>query len=109
MTEWEGEQHLKDHLFHGLRSNIWNVLCYMYDKPNSQYSKLVMAARKAETETPETGVSEARAKSAVVNLDTLLKVNSSESSYEVITQQIAYLMSTITNQNSGNGGQNGIN
>ena len=28
----------------------------MYNKPNSQYSKLVMAARKAETETPGGGV-----------------------------------------------------
>ena len=36
MTEQEGEHHLKDHLFHGLRSNSWNALHYMYDKPNSQ-------------------------------------------------------------------------
>ena len=42
----------------------------MYNKPNSQYSKLVMAARKAQIETLGNGVSEARAKSAVVELDT---------------------------------------
>ena len=53
-----------------LRSNIQNSLCYMYDKPNSQYGKLVMAARKDETETPGSGVSDVRAKSAVVELDT---------------------------------------
>ena len=84
MTEQEGEHHLKDHLFHGLRSNIQNVLHYMYDKPNSQYSKLVMAAREAETETPGSGVSEARAKLAVVELDTLRKANSSEPPYEAM-------------------------
>ena len=50
MTEQNGEHHLKDHLFHGLRSNIWNALHNMYNKPNSQYSKLVMAARKNEIE-----------------------------------------------------------
>ena len=44
-----------------LRHNIHNALCYMYDKPDSQYSKLVIAARKAETETPGGGVPEARA------------------------------------------------
>ena len=43
-----------------------NAPHYMYDKPDSQYSKLVMATRKAETETPGSGASEVRAKSAVV-------------------------------------------
>ena len=47
MTEEEGIKHLKDHLFHGLKPNIHNSLHYMYNKPDSQYSQLVMAARKA--------------------------------------------------------------
>ena len=62
MTEEEGKNYLKDQLFHGLRPNIHNTHYYMYDKPDSQHSKLVMAARKAETETPWGGVSEARAR-----------------------------------------------
>ena len=76
----------------------------MYDKPDSQHSKLVMAARKVETETPGSGVSEVRAKSAVVELETQSKVASSESPFEAIMQQIAYLMSTITNQNVNSNG-----
>ena len=107
MTEEEGKNHLKDQWFHGLRHNIHNVLCYMYDKPDSQYSKLVMASRKAETETPGTGVSEARDKLAVVELETQSKAASSQPTYEAIMQQIAYLMSSITNQNANNNGQNG--
>ena len=51
MTEEESVKHLKDQLFHGLKPNICNALCYMYDTPNLQYSQLVMAARKAETKT----------------------------------------------------------
>ena len=74
----------------------------MYDTPNLQYSQLVMAARKAETETPGSDVPEARAKSVVVGIDSKSKGPSSDSSYEVIMQQIAYLMSTITNQNTNN-------
>ena len=35
MTEEEGVKHLKDCLFHGLKPNIHNALCYMYDKPES--------------------------------------------------------------------------
>ena len=108
MTEQEGEHHFKDLLFHGLRSNIHNMLQYMYDKPGSQNSKLVMAARKVETKTPGTGVSEARTTLAVVGLDTQPKANSSELPYEAITQQIAYLMPAITNQNKSNNGQNGV-
>ena len=66
MTEEEGVRHLKDYLFHGLKPNLCNGLSYMYDKLDSQYSQLLMASRKAETETLRSSVSEARAKSAVV-------------------------------------------
>ena len=72
----------------------------MYDKPNLQYSQLVMAARKAVTGTPGSSMSEVRAKSAVVGTDLQPKVASSDPPYEAITQQIAYLMSAITNQNT---------
>ena len=82
----------------------------MYDKPNSQYSQLVMDARKAKTETPGSNVSEASAKSAVVETDSQAKVAKSDPFYEAITQQIAYIMATFTNQNTNKtNGQNGPN
>ena len=70
MIEEEGHRHLEDHLFHGLKPNHHNALCYLYDKLDSQYSQLVMALRKAETETLGSSVSKVRAKSAVVGADT---------------------------------------
>ena len=109
MTEEEGVKHLKDHLFHGLKPNIHNALCYMYDKPGSQHSQLIMAAQKAETEMTRSSVSEARAKSTVVGTASAsqAKVASSDPPYEALIQQIAYLMSAITNQNlSKNNGHN---
>ena len=87
-------------MFHGLKPDICNVLCYLYDTPNLQYSHLVMAARKAETETSGGDVSEARAKSAVVEIDSKSKGTSLDLSYEVITQQMEYQMSIITNWNN---------
>ena len=66
-----------------------------------------MVVRKAEMETPGSGVPEARSKSAVVDIDSKLKAISSDPPYEAIIQQIAYLMSAITNQNPKNNGQNG--
>ena len=104
MTEEEGHRHLKDHLFHGLKPNLHNALHYLYDKPDSQYSQLVMASQKVETETLRSSVSEVRAKSAVVRADTDLAETkaSCEPSYEAITQHIAYLMSAIANQNNPN-------
>ena len=100
MTEEKGHRHLKDHLFHGLKPNLHNALCYLYDKPDSQYSQLVMASRKPETKTLGIGVSEGRAKSAIVgnNTDLAKSKASSEPSYEAITQQIAYPMSTVAKQ-----------
>ena len=104
MTEEEGHRNLKDHLFHGLKPNLNNALCYLFNKPDSQYSQLVMASRKPETETPGNSVFGGRAKSAVVRADTdsVEKKASSEPSYEVITQQIAYLISAVANQTNLN-------
>ena len=100
MTEEEGHRHLKDHLFYGLKPNLCNALCYLYDKPDSPYSQLVMASRKAEMETLGSSVSEGRTKSAIVeaNTDLAEAQASSEPSYEAINQQIAYLMSAVANQ-----------
>ena len=100
MTEEEGHRYLKDRLFHGLKPNLHHALHYLYDKPDSQYSQLVMASRKAEMETLGSSVSTGRAKSAIVGTNTDLAKSkaSSEPSYKAITQQIAYLMSTVANQ-----------
>ena len=59
-----------------------------------------MAARKAKTETSGGDLSEARAKSAVVEIDSKSYRTSFDPSYEAITEEIAYLMSIITNQNN---------
>ena len=69
-----------------------------------RYSQLVLASRKAETETLRSSVLEARVKSAGVGSDTALQVKgaSSEPSYKALTQQIAYLMSTVTDQTNQN-------
>ena len=71
MTKEEGHRHLKDHLFHGLKPNLCNTLHYLYDKPDSQYSQLVMASKKAEMEKLGSSVSKGRAKCAIVgtNID----------------------------------------
>ena len=104
MTKEEGHRHLKDCLFHGLKPKLCNVLCYLYNKPECQYSQLVMASRKVETETLGKSVSEVKAKSAVVGADRDLAETkaSSEPSYEAITQKIAYLISAIANQTNLN-------
>ena len=109
MTEEEGHRHLKDHLFHGLKPNLCNALYYLHDKHDSQYSQLVMALRKAETETLRSSVSKVRVKSAVVgaDVDSSEKGASSEPLYEMIMQQIAYLMSAMANQTNSNPNKNG--
>ena len=93
-------RHLKDHLFHGLKPNLHNALHYLYVKPDSQYSQLVMASRKAETETLGSGVSDSRAKFTIAGTNTDLAKSkaSSEPSYKAITQKIAYLMSAVAKQ-----------
>ena len=60
MTKEEGHRHLKDCLFHGLKPNLCNALHYLYNKPDSQYSQLVMASRKVETESLRSSVPEVK-------------------------------------------------
>ena len=100
MTKEEVHRHLKDYLFHGLKPNLHNTLCYLYDKPDSQYSQLVMASRKAEMETLGSGVSGGRAKYTIAGTNTDLAESKASSgpSYEAITQQIAFLMSYVAKQ-----------
>ena len=100
MTKEKGHRHLKHCLFHGIKPNLCNTLHYLYDKPDSEYSHLVMASRKAKKKTLGSSVSEGRAKSAIVGTNTELaeaKV-SSKPSYEAIIQEIAYLMSAVATQ-----------
>ena len=47
-----------------------------------------MAARKAETETPSSNVSEARAKSAVVGANSQAKTASFDPPFEELTQKL---------------------
>ena len=53
ITDWEVQQHLKDHLFHGIWKHIRDSICYLYSNPNTMYSQLMVAACKAETENEE--------------------------------------------------------
>ena len=102
MTEEDGLREQKNHLFHGIKPNLCNALQYLYDKPDSKYSQLVMALRKAETETLRSSVSEVRAKSGIAGTDLQVKGASPDPSYEAITQQIAYLMSAVMSQPNQN-------
>ena len=67
-----------------------------------------MASRKAETETLGSSVCEVRTKSAVAGAgtDSQVKGASSEPLYEAITQEIAYLISAVANQNNPSGSKN---
>ena len=83
ITKEEGVKYLKDCLFHGPKPNIHNALHYIYDKPHSLYSQLVMAVRKAEMETLGSSVSEARAKFTMVVKDTASQVKMASSDHHM--------------------------
>ena len=54
MTDLEAQQHLRDHLFHGVRKHICNIVWYLYSTLGILYSQLVVAAQKAQNESEET-------------------------------------------------------
>ena len=53
ITDWEVQQHLRDHLFHRVGKHIRDWICYLYSNPGTTYSQLMVAAHKVERENEE--------------------------------------------------------
>ena len=81
----EVSSHLKDQLFNGVKRHIRDSIWYLYSNPQTTYSELVVAARRAESETEETKV---KARSAAT---TEVPAGSKE-----LGDQIARLMAALT-------------
>ena len=85
IADHEVSSHLKDQLFHGVKKHIRDSMRYLYSNLQTTYSKLVVTARRAESETEETKV---KARSAAA---TEVPPGSKE-----LGDQIARLMATLT-------------
>ena len=82
--------HLKERLFHTVKKHVRDSVRYLYSNPQTTYSKLVVAARRAESEMEETKV---KARSAVTT--------EVPSSSKELGDQIARLMATLTRAEQG--------
>ena len=56
IADHEVSSHLKDRLFHEVKKHVRDSVRYLYSNPQTTYSELVVAARRAESETKETKV-----------------------------------------------------
>ena len=56
IADHEVPSHLKDRLFHGVKKHVRDSVRYLYSNPQTTYPELVVAARRAESETEETKV-----------------------------------------------------
>ena len=54
IMDWEVQQHLKDHLFHGLHKHIRDLIQYFYSNPGTTYPQLMVTAHKVESKNEET-------------------------------------------------------
>ena len=81
----EVSSHLKGWLFHGVKKHVRDSVRYLYSHPQTTYSELVVAARRAESETEETKVKVRSATATEV-----------PSSLKELGVQIARLMATLT-------------
>ena len=53
IVDWEVACHIKDWLFHGVCKHIRDSIRYLHSNPETTYSQLMVAARKAERETED--------------------------------------------------------
>ena len=81
----EVSSHLKDRLFHRVKKHVRDSIRYLYSNPQTTYSELVVAARRAESKTEETKV---KARSAAT---TEVPAGSKE-----LGDQIVQLMAALT-------------
>ena len=87
VTDLEVQQHLKDHLFHGVYKHIKDSIQYLYSNPGTIYSQLMTAACRADSEN-EDACDKVRARSAMTT-------DPVEGTTE-LGHQIAKLMVTLT-------------
>ena len=57
---------LKERLFYGMTQHLWNLIRYLYKKPDTTYEELMMSAKEAEAEWID---NKACVKSTVVSED----------------------------------------
>ena len=53
IMDHEMQQHLKDHLFHGVYKHIRDSIHYLFSNPETTYSQLMVTAHKVESENEE--------------------------------------------------------
>ena len=82
--------HLKERLFHGVKKLVRDSIQYLYGNPQTTYSKLVVAARRAESKMEETKVKVRSAAATEV-----------PSSSKELGDQIARLMAALTRAEQG--------
>ena len=87
------QQHLKDHLFHGVHKHIRDSIRYLYSNPRTNYSQLMIAACKAESKNEEAH-DKVRARSAIT-------IEPAEGTTE-LRNQITKLMATLTKAGQSN-------
>ena len=85
IADHEVPSHLKDRLFHGVKKHVRDSVRYLYSNPQTTYPELVVAVRRAESETEESKV---KARSAAA---TEVPSGSKE-----LGDQIARLMAALT-------------
>ena len=93
IMDQEVQQHLKDHVFHGVWKHIRDSICYLYSNPKTMYSQLMVPAHKAESENEEAW-DKVRARSAV----TTKPVDGASE----LGNQIARLMAALTKAGQSN-------
>ena len=91
IADHEVSRHLKDRLFHWVKKHVRDSVRYLYSNPQTTYSELVIAARRAESKTEETKV---KARSAAA---TEVPSGSKEQG-----DQIARLIATLTRAEQSN-------
>ena len=82
--------HVKERLFHGVKKHVRDSVRYLYSNPQTTYSELVVAARRAKSKTEETKVKVRSAATTDV-----------PSSSKELGDQIVRLMATLARAEQG--------
>jgi hypothetical protein len=87
VLEKDRDAHLRDRLFYGMHKNLRDSIRFMYENAEIKFQQLMLAARRAESESIDRKVLPKVAKATVVDRD---------SSLDELKHQMTQLMSAVT-------------
>jgi hypothetical protein len=100
LTVAEEKRHLKERLFHGMKKNLRDSIRYLFDNEKTTFNDLLIAARRAEAESPDKVIAPVKAKATSVGSDEMSDCPKGNDQLGELKTEIVQLKQLFQNHNN---------